>query len=49
MESCTAIELLLEIQKYMLAYIEHAYADYNHDFYLIKMKLMRPLIIWKML
>lgn len=26
MESCTAIELLLEIQNYMLAYIEHAYA-----------------------
>lgn len=36
MENCTAIELLLEIQKYMLAYIEHAYADYNHDFLLNK-------------
>lgn len=39
MESCTAIELLLEIQNYMLSYIGHVSGDYNYDFLLSKDEL----------
>lgn len=39
MKSNSAIELLLEMQEYMLAYIGHAYGDYNYDFLLNKEEL----------